>query len=163
MGFPVRPTRSTFGPDLENERRVENPRREIGAETFTLAWWQLAGMGRTSERVTLVGRWDGLAMQTDYQAFAWDPNGQLPLLIPTRLGVGEYRVVFAATYPDEAGAQRPIELKAHAAHPQPSALGGPFIAQTRRISATEIEIKVWDASGAGAPVLADVPFLLLVW
>jgi hypothetical protein len=72
--------------------------------------------------------------------------------------VGVYKVTFAATYPDEQGTPRPIDVKAHGAHPQPTGAGGPYAAHSRKLSATEIEIKTWDAG-----VAADIPFLLLVW
>jgi hypothetical protein len=157
-GFPIRPERDGFGPPLEDERPVENPRKEIGAGAFNLAWWQLAGIGRTVERVTLLGRWDGALMQNDYQAFAWDPEGLLPPIIPTRSGVGVYKVTFAANYPDETGTNRSIAIVAHGAHPQPAAGAGPFTAHTLKLSATEIEIRTFSGG-----VAADVPFLLLVW
>ena len=52
-GFPTRINRESLGPALEDERPVRDPRREIGAQAFGLAWWQTAGLSRVSPQAVL--------------------------------------------------------------------------------------------------------------
>ena len=48
-GFPTRPSRSSFGPVvLVNRYPVRRNDREIGAETFMLGWWLIAGFFLTT-------------------------------------------------------------------------------------------------------------------
>jgi hypothetical protein len=102
-GFPTRPNRVAFGPDYEDERAVQDTKREIGAGIFNLSFWQLAGIGRVIPKAVLFCAVAGSACTTTMQLLSFDPNGMLGLLTWTYDGVGEYSIAFASQYPDELG------------------------------------------------------------
>jgi hypothetical protein len=100
-GFPTRTNRSALGPALENMREVTDPRREIGADTFELAWWNLMGLTRTGplsmHRCTVSGG----VVTVASQSLAWDPAGALSNITFTYEAAGRYSFAFASTYPDQ--------------------------------------------------------------
>jgi hypothetical protein len=100
-GFPTRPNRSAYGPDYEDERPVENVKREIGAGIFNLSFWQIAGIGRVVPKAVLICSVDDGVITTLNQLLAFDPNGELSLLAWTYNSAGSYSLAFADKYPDE--------------------------------------------------------------
>lgn len=117
-GFPNRPTRTDYGPTREDERPVQNPKRELGATDMNLSFQQIAGMGLVVPRVAIGVDSQGTPVQANfYQGLAWDPQQTLPDIVVTRNGVGDYTAVFQATYADETNTQIATALKAGLASP----------------------------------------------
>jgi hypothetical protein len=102
-GFPTRPNRVAYGPDYEDERAVQDAKREIGAGIFNLGFWQLAGLGRVAPKAIMFCDVAGSTCVTAQQLLAFDPNGLLSNMIWTYDGVGRYSVAFLNQYPDELG------------------------------------------------------------
>lgn len=111
-GFPTRPTRQDFGPQLKNARPIENPELQVGEETLNPALWQLAGAGLMVPRAVLIAEWTGSAMQILYQQEAWNPRNDQPKPGLSRSSAGVYIYSFAATYLDEKGEERPTNILA---------------------------------------------------
>jgi hypothetical protein len=116
-GFPTRADRDAFGPTMENETPIENPKREIGAETINLAWWQLGGLGRVSPKIILRATVSGSTATTVYQGFAFDPNSDLANITWTYNGIGYYSFTLSSQYPDENGTNRALALQGGLAVP----------------------------------------------
>jgi hypothetical protein len=105
-GWPNLISRLALGPALENVKPVKNNKRQLGAEVFKLAWWQLAGCG------IMVPRCWAALRGSDAGAFsaasllgsgeAWDPDS---LYLPTiaRVSAGVYTLEYGSTYPDADG------------------------------------------------------------
>jgi len=102
-GFPNRPNRLAFGPTMINERPVVDPTRDLDAASVNLTAWQTAGTGRCAPKGLLTCTVAASLPTTVNQAFAFDPNGALALIVWVSIGVGHYRFLLAATYPDELG------------------------------------------------------------
>lgn len=102
-GFPNRPDRTDFGPTYEDERPVEDAKREISAGIFNMDFWQLAGVGKVSPKAVLICSVGGSAVTTDEQMLAFDPNAALSTLAWTYNGAGDYDLAFSSQYPDELG------------------------------------------------------------
>lgn len=102
-GFPTRANRTAFGPTLTEYKPVTDPTREIGATTFNLDFWQLAGVGRVVPRAVLRCTVSGGVVTTADQLLAWDANAGLSPITWTYHGVGAYGFTFASQYPDERG------------------------------------------------------------
>lgn len=157
-GFPNRPSRTAFGPEKRNERRVQNPETELDSAEMNLDFWQVAGMGLVAPRVVIIALASGGSLPTpySYQGIAWDPKGLLGAIPSVYNGVGDYEFNFAATYPDQRGVAIATSLK-----------GGKVSAQTDQdirgvvkiVTPTQAVVKLFDA--AGAPVDADI--LLELW
>jgi len=109
-GFPTRTNRSAFGPELENVREVSDPQREIGAATYNLGWWNLAGMSRTCPLATFRCTVSGGVITVGSQSIAFDPNAALSNLTFTYESVGRYSFAFASQYPDQRGVNVALEL-----------------------------------------------------
>jgi len=101
-GFPNRPDRTDFGPTYEDERPVQDAKREIAASIFNMDFWQLAGLGKVAPKAVLVCTVSGAVTTTD-QMLAFDPNANLSTLTWTYNGVGDYDLAFSSQYPDELG------------------------------------------------------------
>ncbi len=156
-GFPNRPIRSDYGPTREDERPVQNPKRELGAKDMNINFWQIAGMGLTAARVVIgVNSLGTPAVANSYQGLAWDPTQQLPDIIVTRNGVGDYTAVFQTTYADEDNVQIATSLQLGKATPQGS---GDNRGSVELPDAQTANIFLFDA--AGSPVDAD--FMLELW
>ena len=68
-GFPNRPGREGWGPTMEDERKVADPRQQFGADIANLMFWQAAGMTKTSPLVVFNHLSGGL---TNFLVAAWD-------------------------------------------------------------------------------------------
>jgi len=111
-GFPTRSNRSAFGPsDLEDERPVIDPKREIGASTYKLNFWQLAGLCQSSPLALLRCSVSGGVVTTDVQGLAWDADGALSAITWTYAAAGVYQFAFASTYNNELGAAIALVLR----------------------------------------------------
>lgn len=163
MGFPNRVARSSFGPTLEDKWPVVNPKHDVGEATLNLTFWQVAGMNAVSARGLIyvsVNEGAGTAT-TDYQGFAWDPDGGMPKIVWTRTSAGVYTFSLPETqYEDERGNLTTVEL-----------VGGQVIPQ--HLYSGNIPIGAFDLTGVRAgtahiycPQLSgkrDVDFILQLW
>ena len=102
-GFPTRPNRDAFGPDYEDERPVQDVKREVGASIFNLLFHQVAGLGRVAPKAVLICTYAAGVVTTAYQMLAFDPNSELSLLTWVYVGAGNYQFAFASQYADEQG------------------------------------------------------------
>ena len=109
-GFPTRTNRSALGPALENMREVTDPRREIGADVFTLAWWNLIGLSRTGPIALFKCSVSGGVVTVESQSLAWDPAGGIADITFTYEAAGRYSFAFASTYPDQRGTSMSLSL-----------------------------------------------------
>lgn len=157
-GFPNRPTRSALGPTREDERPVQNAKRELSAADMNLNFQQVTGMGLVVARVAIGVDSLGTPVTPNfYQGLAWDPQQTLPDIVVTRNGVGDYTAVFQATYPDETGTQIATALKMGQAVPQ-GAGNNRGTVELPDAQTANIFLFVADT---GAPVDSD--FMLLLW
>jgi hypothetical protein len=111
MGFPTRPSRAAFGPrTLKDRKTVVDNSKEIGATTFELMFWQLAGLGIASSLAWVLFHWNGVDVVIDASAESWDPYS---VYVPdvTRTSAGVYVVTYAATFQDERGTTVATALK----------------------------------------------------
>ena len=104
-GFPTRPSRTAFGPEMENENPVRNPARELDADKINLAWWQTAGAGLTSPKVHIRCTVNpGTTTVTNaYQALAFDPDAAVSAISFVYEQAGRYSFAFASQYANEDG------------------------------------------------------------
>lgn len=110
-GFPNRPIRATLGPALEDEFPVTNPKKEQGADVFTLGWWQVAGAGLVVPRAVLfVDVVAATSATTTSQMLAWDVDQSLALLGWTYVGLGNFDITFASQYVDQTDTLRTLTL-----------------------------------------------------
>jgi len=157
-GFPNRPSRTAYGPTREDERPVQNPKRELSAEDMNINFWQIAGMGLTAPRAVIGVDSLGTPVNPNfYQGLAWDPRQQLPDIVVTRNGTGDYTAVFQATYADEQDVQISTALLAGKASPQGTANLNGIVELP---DAQTANIFIFDAD-AGTPIDSD--FLLELW
>lgn len=124
-GFPNRIGRSSLGPTLEDKWPVVNPKHDLGAAQFNLAFHQIAGMNLVSARGLLfvdVNSGTG-TITTTYQGIAWDPDGLLPKVVWTRSAAGIYSWSLPQTsYLDESG--NAITVEVLGGYPMPQELVG---------------------------------------
>ena len=160
-GFPNRPIRDNFGPTLEDTFPVTNPKKEIGAGSFNLGWWQLAGTGLVVPRAVLfVDVVAATSATTIAQMIAWDPNQELAFLSWTYVGTGNYDLTFSTQYEDETGTLQTLVLKGgivsvidttdEAAYQTRAVVTGP----------NTVTVRVYAANGTTA---ADRDFAVVLW
>jgi hypothetical protein len=124
-GFPNRIGRTSLGPALQDTWPVTDPTKAIPAQSFMLAWWQLAGASLVVPRAVIGVTMSGTDPVTTYQAIAFDPDGLLPLLEWTRNVAGSYSYSFPdSEYPDEAGNLVTVSFVGGQAVPQALISGG---------------------------------------
>lgn len=157
-GFPDRPDRDAFGPTYENERPVENPKRELGEDVVNLNMWQVAGMGGVSPKVVIAALVPGGGPITvSNQRLAWDPNQGVANITINYIGAGQYTFAFASTYPDENGISQSTDLIGGVAAPN-SLLNVNGVLYMS--SGYQGIIKLFDAD-AGTPI--DAHFTMIIW
>lgn len=146
--FPSRISRKALGPTYINRRPVRDTKREIGADVFNRAFWQIAGCNATVPLAwALIRGSDGALLAA---AEAWDPDA-LFTPAPLRVSTGVYKLTYAAQYPNHAGQAVTLALFAAAACPQ----GDDDRRAVARVEANRIvHVRVRDS--AGAPVDGDV-------
>ncbi len=146
-GFPTRPIRDSFGPTLENEAPVTNPKREIGQNTFNLAWWQVAGMSQVCPRAVIKAEVSGGVVTTQYQGLSFDPHSSVPDIAFVYISAGRYSFAFDSQYPDEQGTMINLSLIGGAVFPQGTTARMGMVALS---SGHEGEVCVFDSAGAAA-------------
>lgn len=113
-GFPLRPDRDSFGPEVENSAPVRDSRRQWDASIANLVMHQCAGMGLVSPRTALV-----FSAQVGPVVLgrveAWNPKRLTasPLEDPaiTRDGAGNYLVAYTTPVPDEQGIDQAVSFQ----------------------------------------------------
>jgi len=158
-GFPIRPSRASFGPTREDQYPVVDPVRFVSAATFNLEHWQTAGLGAVSPLAWVAIAIDGAdAASLGASHEAWDPAGSYVPTV-TKLGVGHYRITYAATYPDELGTSIATNIRWGLVQVQLDTL---FHARCRAVSAYVVEVWVYDALGvADDPTSSNI--LVVLW
>lgn len=154
-GFPNRPARVAFGPQMQNVRAPVIPEKDLSANQMNLTFWQLAGAGRTLPMAVLL--FDGAAPAILYQTLAFDPRQELGELAFAKAGTGDYTFTFASTYKDQRGSDTPYSPIIGMAMVQNGAPGTK--AQAFVPVAQAIKVEVRDIAEA----LVDGTFLLAVW
>jgi len=163
-GYPTRLLRSTFGPTLEDQYPVKNPRTQIPAKTFNAAFHVLAGLNLSClARAVVVAEYTGGSLVTQYQAEAWNPNESQAHPVLARVGAGDYTLTFAASYLDEQGVSVPTALMAPRAIAFPAiAAWGDVVIAAAYIDGSNplvVHVKLFAASTGTA---VDAPFFLEV-
>lgn len=160
-GFPRLPTRSSFGPTMENVRAVQNPKKELGADPINLALWQVAGAGRTVPSAVL--HFDPTAAsgagEVTAQFLTFDPDGQLGDISHAVNATGEYTFTFASTYDDETGTAVSFAPKVALASLTEIDATNPYVANAE-ISGLDVNVTVFRAD-TGAKT--DKTIAVLVW
>jgi hypothetical protein len=121
-GFPIRPSRTAFGPEPKNRRPIVDPARTLDASVASLERWQVAGLGATSPLAFALCTVTGTAIALTTHGEAWNPNLALDGPTPVRVSAGVYTLTYAAQYPDKDGTLQTINIIAGVAAPQ--GLGG---------------------------------------
>jgi hypothetical protein len=152
-GFPARPDLATFGPDAVNTRAVRDPSRELDAATWNLLRFQVAGLGVISPRAYLEFLATA-AMTISARAEAWNPRGltSAPFTPPTitRVGTGNYSVVYASPVTDQAGASVALSFtRGMGFVVTPSAIVLKHVLVTPLVgSSNGVKVAVFNAAGA---------------
>lgn len=160
-GFPNRIARSSLGPTLKDKWPVVNPEYDIGEASLNLLFWQTAGMNAVSARGLMSVTVSGTTAETQYQGFAWDPDGNMPKVTWTRSAAGVYTFSLPqAQYADEKGNLVTVELVG--GHPIPQGLAsgnvtfGAFEKTGPRAGTVHIYCPQLNSK-------RDVNFLLVLW
>lgn len=155
MPFPIRTSRSEFGPEPKQRRPVADPERELPARVGGLMFHQIAGSGLMVPLCWL--RSDGANPPVILgRAEAWNPkqltNGDFPAPTLTRTGAGLYTLTYAANYPDHEGISRPLNLQWAYAFVQQAGLG---VATAYAFAANVVKIETYPLAAPG-----DAPFVV---
>lgn len=137
-GFPSRISRSSFGPTLEDQWPIVNPKHDVGEAALNLAFWQTAGMNLTAFRglIYVVVDEDAETATTSYQGFAWDPNKTMANLVWTRSAAGVYTFNLPESqYEDERGNLITVTLVGGAVFPQALYSGNMVLGQMEKTGA----------------------------
>jgi len=100
-GFPTRTNRAGFGPSMENESPVNNPKRELSGPQMNINFWNLAGCGLVIPKAVFRCTISATTITTANQLWAFDPDSSQSTLTMTYQQAGHYNFVFASQYPDE--------------------------------------------------------------
>jgi len=141
-GWPLRPDRDSFGPEVENSSPVRDARRQWDARIANLIMWQCAGMGLVTPRTALAFVAEP-SPSVVARVETWNPKRLTapPYDDPslTRSATGDYLIAYPTPVPDEAGDDAAISFlwaTAHVIDPDPSVVRkaqAAVDAQTNRI------------------------------
>lgn len=99
-GFPSRISRSAISPKLVNRRPIVNPTKEVGQDSYNLAFWQIAGMNGVSPiAVAIIGSTGTVLAHAE----AWDPDRLTAGPVCTKGATGLYTIAYDTAYPDQDG------------------------------------------------------------
>lgn len=159
-GFPVRPSRASFGPEPVNSRPVRDSSREFDGEKYgRLLLFQTAGLGLMSALA-----WVKLNCQVGpvilARAESWNPNAATgaPYTAPiaTRQAQGHYRLEYAPEYPDHTGVLRALALQGCAPVVQ-DASGTIKHAQGAVLNPYTVDIRIFSGGSAADNMVVFVP------
>ena len=154
-GFPNRPARIDFGPEMQNKRAPTNSETDLNADQMNLTFWQTAGAGRVLPMAVIL--FDGVAPAITFQALAFDPRGELSLLAFVKDATGDYTFTFATTYKDESGKDVSFVPRFAICMTQGGAIGDKATAVVP--SGQSVQVTYRDSSD----ILTDGVFMLAVW
>ncbi len=154
-GFPDRPPRIKFGPNMQNRRDPKIAETDLSANQMNLTFWQAAGASRTVPMATIL--FDGVTPAIIAQALAFDPKQELGAIGFAKNGTGDYTFTFASTYPNEAGVATPFSPRFAMAMLQGGTPGDK--ATPLSPSGQNVTVRVRDS----AETLIDGTFLVQVW
>ncbi len=157
-GYPNQISRDAFGPTLENEFPIANPKREVGQEALNLDFWQSAGMNKTAPYVVIYATVAGAVVTVQKQGLAFDPNDAVPDITIAYDGVGDYSFAFDATYPDLNGTATVLTLFGGTVFPQIAGSGTIGNVLLTSGIAGGIEIRT-----ASTDALVDADFILVLY
>ena len=107
LGFPLRPSRSSFGPEMADRVPIKNPRQQVPASAINALFWQVAGCGLLVPLArVVVTDINAVAVAAHWEA--WNPDGSLGAPTVERINTGDYAVTYASSYLDEDGASRAV-------------------------------------------------------
>ncbi len=160
-GFPNRPARLAFGPNMRNKRPPAIADKDLSANQVNLNFWQTAGSGRTTPMAVFLydGAGDGGLGKMLFQAFAFDPNQLIQLgdFDVVKNGTGDYTFTFATNYPDETG--NPIPFVPRMSQSQVQNGGTTEFASSFLPIGQSIQVQVRNTSDT----LVDRTIMLAVW
>jgi hypothetical protein len=163
-GFPVRPSRTAFGPKPVNRYPVVNPAQQMDGPTIgDLLFWQVSGLGQTGALA-----WAFIAVAAGaidvpnvVTAEAWNPNKDQTAPTITRTGLGIYRVQYAATYPDKDAVAQNTPLTFGLPIPQGlGATGHEMFATVTKVDVRTFDVKTWRRDTMAAD---DCSVAVLFW
>jgi len=147
-GFPVRPSRTAFGPTYSDAFPVTDPSKELGASVVNLVMWQLAACGLVLPQATIFVDASGSGATTTTQYLAWDPSQALSLLAWVRTGAGVYTCQLAPTYTDMDGNSVATNLKPGKAWVTEA--NDKSSAFAKMLDPTKVEVRTYNAAGSAA-------------
>ena len=160
-GFPTRPTRRAFGPTRQDDGVTSDDAKYVGAVHFNLDFWQVAGMGVVAARaacfIDLAAGTPVIAWHTE----AWDPDAEDAAPTLNHPGVGEFQLVYAASYPDEKGTAVATAVKGALAIAQ--SLTDFRTAQKIAADGITVDLRLRDSAGAVHDGGAADGLLVLLW
>lgn len=145
-GFPARTSHQALGGNRVDAMRVTDPKKQIGAPVWNAVQWQVAGMNRTVDLVTLTVASDGSRVSgSEVWNDADAPSLRVTLTHDT---TGQYQITAESEYPDENGDPQPVEFHGAVI----SVMGSTSVRPpTFTIdSATQITVYTWNAAGSAA-------------
>lgn len=162
-GFPIRTTRTAYGPAFRNAKRIRNPEFEMSAEAANLELHQVAGMNLLSPMAAVEVSWDGAAMVIHSRDEAWNPDGldealyDLDATPASRTGAGIYVVNYKAQYPDEVGSLQTINIRRVRGDVVAPPTTHLFNIQGRALDANSLEVRIyqWEVGVSVQWALAD--------
>ena len=155
MGLPARTTFRALGGVREDAMRVTDPRKEVGMATWNEVQWQVAGLNRTGDLVTLTVDSDGTRLAG---AEGWNDLDAISKRVTiTHDTTGQYQISCDATYPDWSDTERPVEF--HGAWITPIGSTSVRPPTFTLDNATQITVYTWNASGSAT----DMAFSLKIW
>jgi hypothetical protein len=112
-GWPLRPDRDSFGPEVQNTSPVRDNRRQWDASIANLIMHQCAGLGLVSARSALVFTADASPVVLA-RVEAWNPKRLVatPFDDPgiVQNATGDFLVTYPTPVPDEAGANQAVSF-----------------------------------------------------
>ena len=154
-GYPNRPPRIAFGPQMLNKRDPTNAETDLNADQMNLSFWQMAGAGRVLPMAMLL--FNGTVPEIIFQSLAFDPKQELGALAFVKDATGDYTFTFATTYKDESGADVSFTPQFSMAMVQGGAVGTKANPQT--VNGQNVQVLVRD----NVEALIDGTFMLAVW
>lgn len=156
MGFPERPPRIAFGPEMRNKRPPINAETDLTADQMNLDFWQISGAGRTLPMTVILFDGGGTPAVI-FQAAAYDPNQELANIAFVKNGTGDYTFTFESTYDNEKGQPISFVPRFSMAMVQGGAAGTK--ANTMIVSGQDVQVLVRN----NVEALIDATFMLAVW
>jgi hypothetical protein len=153
-GFPVRPSRSAFGPTPKNREPVNDPEEELDADVADLLFWQVAGLGIVGPLAWV--QFTGASATLLASGEAYDPHEVIAPPTVSRTGGGIYVVTYPATVIDRKGEERVLSLRW--AKPFPQATVNVNAVAKVRADGRTVDVLVYNSAGSGtdAEVLLEV-------